>query len=122
LTCLIVRNKLNEARYKNDKLGKADFLQLSLKNTIIKNAKQYYLTDYSRALNLPYRLGIKYTSENGKWIDNEHIFKDSIYNNEMILQNLLNDLKLIEFGSRCQYKTNLESGFSYDKYHLLILE
>ncbi len=115
LHALIVRNKLNESRYNKDDLGRQDFLQLSLKNTLIKNAKQSYISDYARNMNVPYRLGIEYASENGKWIDNKKLFKNSIYNNEIILQNLISDLKLLEFGTFCKYKTNLESGFSYDK-------
>ncbi len=120
LNAIIVRNKLNESRYMKDNLERQDFLQLSLKNTLIKNAKQYYISDYARSMNVPYRLGIDYTSENGKWIDNKQIFKNSIYNNEIILQNIISDLKLYEFGTGCTYKSNLESGFSYDRFNILM--
>jgi hypothetical protein len=121
INCIIVRNKLSELKYKNENLKRDEFLQLSLKNTLIKNSKQYYLHDYLKELAIPVLLGVDNISENGKWIDNKTLLKDHIYNNETILSNLLSDLKINQFGLRAVYKTNSESGFTYEKYYFIIL-
>ena len=120
ITCLIVRNKLNETKYKNEKFTKKDFLQLSLKNTLINNAKQYFIPNYLNLLNMPFILGISYTSEKGKWIDNKNIIKDSLYNNESILQNIINELEINQFGNFEKNKNNLITGFSYERFNIIL--
>jgi hypothetical protein len=119
LNCIIVRNRLTELKYKNEKLRKDEFLQLSLKNTLIKSAKQYYLHDYLKSLNMPIILGVNNLSETGKWIDNRTIVKDLVYNNETILSNLIQELDIKQYGSFRgsfhSYKNNIETGFTYEK-------
>jgi hypothetical protein len=120
IDCVIVRNKLQELKYKNEKLKRNEFLQLSLKNTIIKDAKQYYLHDYLVDLNMPIILGLNTELNTGQWIDNKTIQKDLIYNNESILSNLLIELEIKQYGlaktnGKYSYKTNSESGFTYEK-------
>jgi hypothetical protein len=120
LNCLIVRNKLSELKYKNEKFMRDDFLQLSLKNTIIKSAKQYFVHDFMNKLGIPLFLGIsQLAEEKGKWIDDGLILKDQIYNNEILLSNLMKDFDIKQYGlcytGVCSYKQNNESGYSYER-------
>jgi hypothetical protein len=64
---------------------------------------------------MPFILGINYVSENGKWIDNKNIVKDSMYNNESILQNIITELEIKQFGNFDKFKSNIVSGFSYER-------
>jgi hypothetical protein len=57
VNCLIVRNKLQESKYKSDHLKNNEFIQLSLKNSLIKGAKQHFLADYLIQLQIPLILG-----------------------------------------------------------------
>jgi hypothetical protein len=54
----------------------------------------------------------------GKWIENKLMVKDNTYNNESLLQGLVKDLGLNEFGTNFQQKlvkTNSTTGFCYEK-------
>ena len=57
INCLVVRNKIQDSKYKSEDLKTDEFLQLSLKNSLIKNAKQYFLMDYLFQLQIPLMLG-----------------------------------------------------------------
>jgi hypothetical protein len=121
VNCMIVRNKLTELKYKNEQFKRDEFLQLSLKNSLIKGAKQHYLHDYLAKLNMPLILGISKIAENDSWIDNRTVVRDHLYNNETILNNLISELDINQYGlyrlayNNYSFKSNAESGFSYEK-------
>jgi hypothetical protein len=125
VTCLIVRNKLNEPGYKNMNIKKNQFLFLSFKNSLIKNAKQHFISIEDQSTKIPYILGMNYSAETNKWIDNtkDIMLKNSSLMNESILKNLCNELKINEFetiinGDEEHFfsqKKNESSGFSFEK-------
>lgn len=126
VNCLTVRNKLNESKYKNEDIKNNEFLQLSLKNSLIKGAKQYFLIDYLNHLQIPLFLGklflssgVNHLTSTGKWAENQIIIKDNTYNNETILPEIVKDLGIKEFGSlfsTSAIKDNQTTGFCYEKY------
>lgn len=124
VTCLIIRNKLTENKYVDSKLQRDEFLQLSLKNSIIKDAKQFYISQSEQDVKIPFLLGMNYTNENNKWIDKtkDLMLNDTSLMNESITRNLINNLDIKEYSSLdvgvnniYSYKVNAKSGFSYEK-------
>ena len=53
----MTRNKLNEEKYSDSKLHKNEFIELSLKNSLIKNAKQHFLLSNLHKIGIPLMLG-----------------------------------------------------------------
>ncbi len=122
VTCLIIRNKLTEDKYKNEKFYRNDFLELSFKNSIIKNAKQFFISYLDQSIKIPFILGIKYPTLTNPWIDQTKslMLRNSDYMNESVLINLIKDLHINEYDSLDEndiysYKTNDITLFSYEK-------
>jgi hypothetical protein len=127
LNCLIVRNKLQESKYKNTSLKINEFFQLSLKNSLIKHSKQYFILDYLNKLQIPLILGnyyyftkgICHTTNTMDWIDNNLMVKERLTNNESILNNLIKEIKVNEYGTisnENNLRENKITGFCYEKY------
>lgn len=113
----MIRNKLNESKYENEPLRKNEFLQLSFKNSLIKNAKQHFLLDSLNQIKIPLILGVSscpsLTDQDGPNV-NEPNSK-----NEAVLLNLLNDFEIDQysrdFRNIYSFQTNDKTGFSYEK-------
>lgn len=118
---MIIRNKLSEEEFLNkEKIKRNEFLELSLKNSTIKNAKQYFISYHDCQLAIPYLLGINYSTSTNKWIEyTNKINRDTCLMNESVLMNLLKENGLEEFDSQLNcinsLKLNKNSGFSYEK-------
>lgn len=124
INCLIVRNKLNEIHYFNENFFNDDFLQLSLKNSIIKKSSQYFISEHLNALKIPFILGIDKTCQINNEINQNILAPDHLLNDERLLYSLINDLKINEYGSLIRkidkskdegFKTNKECGFKFEK-------
>jgi hypothetical protein len=120
ITCLIIRNKLREKEFiEKTNIKRNEFLQLSLKNSFIKNSKQFLLSEQDYMLNIPFMLGVNYSSKTNSWIDyTNKIIRDSCMMNESILINLIKENELKQFGNeinKVNYTLNEDSGFSYEK-------
>ena len=106
ITLLIKKNKLLEEDESEDeteakkKIKRNEFLQFSIKNSLIKNAKQFFISEHDALLNIPFMLGVNYDTCTNNWIANSSkIDRDCCVMNESILSNLKLDTELTEFGS-----------------------
>ena len=125
ITLLIKKNKLlDEEDSENEidakrKIKRNEFLQFSIKNSLIKNAKQFYISEHDSLLNIPYMLGINYDTCTNNWLANTtKMDRDCCVMNESILNNLKVDSELTEFGSLIDknlFRINGNSGFSFEK-------
>ena len=125
ITFLIKRNKLLlEGEYEDETGGKKkikrnEFLQFSIKNSLIKNAKQYFISEHDSLLNIPFMLGVNYNTCTNNWIGiSNKMDSDCCMMNESILNNLKIETELKEFGSvigKSLSRMNKDSGFSFEK-------
>lgn len=117
ITCVIIRNKLNEPEYADENFGKDEFLLLSLRNSIIKNSRQHFFGNSDRNLNIPYILGINYFTEATKWVhESKDIFANSYkLSNESIVDNLIKEFNINQYQSLGKnFKFNEQTGFSFE--------
>ena len=116
ITCVIIRNKLNE--YDDEIFRRDEFLQMSLKNSIIKNASQHFISHSHQLLKIPFSLGVNYSTENNRWVDKSDnlMLKSTLLMNESVLNNLVKELHIDQYQSLFEkFKTVDQSGFSYEK-------
>jgi hypothetical protein len=108
-----LKNKLNtETDFSNTRV----FLELSLLNSLIKSAKQYFFEEHLNELQMPMLLQVNCPTLTDQWINDQTIIRENKNRNELSLQNLMKDLRIEQFGEiGMNYKTNDVSGFSYEK-------
>jgi hypothetical protein len=118
ITCIIIRNKLNESEYSDENFRKDEFLLLSLRNSIIKNSQQHFFSHSDNRLHIPYTLGINYSTEANKWVKDSRdlLMENCKLSNESILNNIIKEFNIDHYQSIGKnFKLNEHSGFSYEK-------